>query len=130
MLHEDTVRVIDFQGGRLGPLGYDLASLLIDPYAGLSHTMQEELFSYYVSTAEPYGIIGEDFSTGYTVLALQRNLQILGAFSFLSKVQGKHFFQQFIEPALQSLHERLAKPFFGDYPCLRKIAGECRLLFH
>ncbi len=27
----ESLRVLDFQGGRLGPLGYDLAALLIDP---------------------------------------------------------------------------------------------------
>jgi aminoglycoside/choline kinase family phosphotransferase len=130
MIHADTIRVIDFQGGRMGPLGYDLASLLLDPYAGLSHSLQEELLAYYISSATPLGIIGENFPTGFARLALQRNLQILGAFAFLFKVQGKVFFQQFIEPALQSLHERLAKPLFDDYPCLRKLAGECRRLFH
>lgn len=34
MLKDGRVRIIDFQGARLGPLGYDLASLLLDPYAG------------------------------------------------------------------------------------------------
>ena len=33
---------IDFQGGRLGPPQYDLASLLIDPYVGLARSYQRE----------------------------------------------------------------------------------------
>ena len=35
MIKNGRIRVIDFQGGRLGPLGYDLAALLIDPYVNL-----------------------------------------------------------------------------------------------
>ena len=42
------LRVIDFQGGRLGPLGYDVASLLIDPYVNLSPAWQAELLDYYL----------------------------------------------------------------------------------
>ena len=35
MIHGGEACIIDFQGGRLGPLAYDLASLLIDPYVAL-----------------------------------------------------------------------------------------------
>ncbi len=42
------LRVIDFQGGRRGPLGYDVASLLIDPYVDLSPAWQAELLDYYL----------------------------------------------------------------------------------
>ena len=41
------IKIIDFQGGRLGPLGYDLASLLIDPYAQLPEQLQHELLEHY-----------------------------------------------------------------------------------
>ncbi|MFO7607491.1 MAG: phosphotransferase, partial [Desulfurivibrionaceae bacterium] len=43
MRHHGALRVIDFQGGRFGPLGYDLASLLIDPYVSLPTQVQERL---------------------------------------------------------------------------------------
>ncbi|MDR0476605.1 MAG: phosphotransferase, partial [Desulfobulbaceae bacterium] len=49
MIHEGRPRFIDYQGGRLGPLGYDLASLLIDPYVGLDQTMREELLRFYLT---------------------------------------------------------------------------------
>jgi aminoglycoside/choline kinase family phosphotransferase len=129
MLHNEKIRIIDFQGGRLGPLGYDLAALLIDPYIGLSHHLQDELLSHYIKQIEPFGIKGEEFSAGYFFLALQRNLQILGAFGYLSQVKKKPFFRQYIRPALESLQERLANPAAADYPCLRKLCADClRLL--
>ncbi len=48
MVLADGFGFIDFQGGRLGPPQYDLASLLIDPYAGLSRTVQEKLLTCYL----------------------------------------------------------------------------------
>jgi hypothetical protein len=129
MLHNEELRIVDFQGGRLGPLGYDLASLLIDPYVGLNHQVQDELLSYYIKQVEPFGIKGQEFAAGYCFLALQRNLQILGAFAYLSQVKGRPFFIQYIRPALVSLQERLANPAAADYPCLRRLCADClRLL--
>ncbi len=125
MVLKGEIRVIDFQGGRLGPLAYDLASLLIDPYTDLSNEFQEELFHHYLAIAEGFGINKPNFISGYYYLALQRNLQILGAFAFLSQAKGKPFFRQYIKPAVITLNQHLAKKEGEDYPCLRKIAGEC-----
>ncbi|MDH3330163.1 MAG: phosphotransferase, partial [Desulfobulbaceae bacterium] len=50
MIQQDQVRFIDYQAGRLGPLAYDLASLLIDPYAALPAPIQEELLEHYLDT--------------------------------------------------------------------------------
>jgi aminoglycoside/choline kinase family phosphotransferase len=96
--------VIDWQGGRLGPFPYDLASLLIDPYVCLSHDEQVYLFEYYVDCLHIQGAeYIEIIKRYYPYLAIQRNLQILGAYAFLSKVQGKSFFEQYIPPSLNSL---------------------------
>ena len=48
MVQDGQVRFIDYQAGRLGPAAYDLASLLIDPYAGLPESMQNELLEIYL----------------------------------------------------------------------------------
>ena len=123
MLSEDRVRFIDFQGGRLGPLGYDVASLLIDPYAGLSLEQQEEFLEFYLKALAPHQTLDmENFSKHYRLLALQRNLQIIGAFSFLYRVKGKVFFADFIKPAVVTLRERLAESFFSGFPQIRALA--------
>lgn len=122
MLRDDRVRFIDFQAGRLGPLGYDVASLLIDPYAALSLADQEDLLAFYlkrVATERPDA--EEDFFKYYRLLALQRNLQIVGAFSFLYQVRGKAFFADFIKPALVALRDRLAESCFAGYPLIRNL---------
>ena len=126
MIHEDRPRFIDYQGGRLGPPAYDLASLLIDPYAGLSTELQEELREeYFVELRKIIPYDKQCFQEQYWSLGLQRNLQILGAFSFLSKQRGKSFFAPYITPALLNLQSMLAKVQGDDYPALRNITEKC-----
>lgn len=125
MLSDKRVRVVDFQGARFGPLGYDLASLLIDPYVSMPQTMQDELAEYYVTLQRRNIPLDRDqFIEGYYYMALQRNLQILGAFAFLSQKKGKTFFRAFLLPTLEFLHAHLEKPQGGDYPCLRLLVTD------
>ena len=121
MVFDGEIRIIDFQGGRLGPLGYDLASLLLDPYAQIPAEVQQELLDHYLEHLCTYGLDDLAFLKGYPSLALQRNLQILGAFAFLSNQKQKVFFKQFIPPATLSLRHQLAAPEADDYPHLLKL---------
>ena len=118
------LRVIDFQGGRLGPLGYDAASLLIDPYVNLSPAWQAELLDYYLELiTSRLDVDPEAFREQYDHLALCRNLQILGAYGFLSKVKGKDQFTRYIPGAVEGLRGRLAaRP--DAFPRLGRVAAE------
>ena len=120
----DKIGVIDWQGGRLGPLQYDLASLLIDPYVGLKKEETTLLYDYYGNLLEKYhpGIFSS-FSRYYPYLAIQRNLQILGAFSYLSKIQGKNRFLVYISPSLQSLESLLKEIDDPELNPIRKIVA-------
>ncbi len=122
MVTAGEIRVIDFQGGRLGPLGYDLASLLIDPYAGIPAGLQQRLLEHYLEQLCTYGLDDRAFLKGYKSLALQRNLQILGAFAFLAERKQKSFFRQFIPPAARSLQQLLAGPDGDNYPEFRRLS--------
>lgn len=127
MLKDGRVRIIDFQGGRLGPLAYDLASLLIDPYVGLPQTVQDALLAEYLRALQQYTSYDPDrFRQEYFYLALQRNLQILGAFAFLGGQRGKAFFLPYLRPALNSLHARLAREGQGRYPVLSQLVQTCQ----
>jgi aminoglycoside/choline kinase family phosphotransferase len=126
MLKDGRVGFIDYQGGRLGPLGYDLASLVTDPYAGLPERAQEILVDMYVKELSTYITYdSEQFRQEYLYLSLQRNLQILGAFAFLSKQRNKPFFRPFIRPALKSLQSLLAKPQLEKYSSLKHLTAQC-----
>ncbi len=122
MIQDGRIRIIDYQGGRFGPIQYDMASLLIDPYVGLSAAVQAELLDYFVGLAEEKtGLDGARLKRYYPYLALQRNLQIIGAFSFLGYQRNKHFFRQFLYPSLVMLNDRLSESCFVIFPTLGKI---------
>jgi len=126
MVQQSRVRFIDYQAGRLGPLAYDLASLLIDPYAALPQAMQNTLLEQYVDALNvllPYD--REQFRREYLLLATQRNLQILGAFAFLSSQRGRPFFAQYLVPALRSLRSLLANFPPTEYACLQSATEQC-----
>lgn len=105
MVMGERTGILDWQGGRMGPLGYDLASLLIDPYTSLPEEEKSLIYNRYLALlAETFPEEVDGFCASYPYLALQRNLQILGAFSFLSRVQRKKHFERYIPSALITLH--------------------------
>jgi len=129
MIKSGGIRVIDFQGGRIGPLGYDLASLLMDPYTSLDESLKEDLFDHYRSELAKYISYNDsDFKKQYDYLSLLRNLQIVGAFSFLYKNRGKPFFKIFILPALKELEIKISSQRFNQYTVLRKMVNQSQEL--
>ncbi len=122
MIHRDGIKIIDFQGSRLGPLAYDLASLLNDPYINLAQSWRRELLSEYMRELTKYTAVNEsEFMDSYYHIALLRNLQVLGAYSFLSRVRGKLFFKRFIAPAFSDLQVLLRGELKGAYPHLQRF---------
>lgn len=116
---------IDFQGARTGPLGYDLASLLIDPYSQLSLEIQEKMMALYLQHGNRFEKIDSNtFHVHYNYLAVQRNLQIIGAFAFLYNIRGKIFFRQFLKPALILLRNRLDNGSLQMYKHLRPLVDD------
>ncbi len=119
MLKDNSVYFIDFQGGRIGPIQYDLASLLIDPYVDLPQRMLNQLLDYSIKMLSATTSVEPDkFRTCYHYCALTRNLQILGAFAYLSKVTGKHYFEDYIPAALQTLRSNLLARGQDEFPAL------------
>lgn len=110
MVSGGRIGIVDWQGGRLGPPGYDLASLLIDPYVNLEEEEKEQVYHHYLRLLEKEQPLEADsFKRSYPYLAIQRNLQIIGAFGFLTKVRGKAYFEVYLPPALRSLTRILRK---------------------
>lgn len=125
MVRDGGFGLLDFQGARLGPLQYDLASLLLDPYVELTPEMQEELMAYYLRRVqELVSLEPGRFQELYALVALHRNMQILGAFAFLTRGRGKDFYQRYIPPALKSLRILLQDHRFSPYRNLRRVVFE------
>ncbi len=124
MVCEGAIRIIDFQGGRFGPLGYDVASLLRDPYLALSEQLQEELLEYYIGyVTDLIDFNVAAFRKSYHALAIQRNLQCIAAFCYLGLECKKSFFISYIRPALESLNRLFRVGRLPDVPVLEEIAA-------
>jgi aminoglycoside/choline kinase family phosphotransferase len=122
MLHDGRIFFIDFQGGRAGPLQYDLASLLIDPYVELPRNAREDLLDYAVEAVSArVSVSPDEFRTCYHYCAICRNLQMLGAFAYLSRVKDKTQFRQYIPAAVRTLSSNLNA---DEFPRLTKMANE------
>jgi len=94
-------RVLDYQSARWGPPAYDVASLLWDPYYRLEEDIRERLLNYYIKLRG----ITEEFRETLLLCRLQRHMQALGAYGFLSKIKGKKYFMKHIPEALRLLKE-------------------------
>jgi len=128
MIKDRKIYFIDFQGGRMGPIQYDLASLLIDPYVELPHAIQTQLIDY--SLQKLYSVSefnSENFLSCYHYCKLTRNLQILGAYAYLSKAKGKRYFESYIPAAVRSLKSNLDADGQKEFPTLSAIVQKvCR----
>jgi aminoglycoside/choline kinase family phosphotransferase len=125
MVKGDLIYLIDFQGARLGPPQYDLASLLFDPYVQLPESIQNELLtSHSRNLIELTGMSADEFMDRFHHVALCRNLQILAAFSFLTKIKGRPHFAQYITPAWRGLRRLLTEPSCSDYQILASLVED------
>jgi aminoglycoside/choline kinase family phosphotransferase len=130
MVQDRRVYFIDYQGGRIGPIQYDLASLLIDPYVDLPRAIQSRLLEDGLKMLSAVTPVDPDqFRDCYHYCALSRNLQILGAFAHLSRVKGKKQFEQYIPAALRTLRSNLNADGRREFPKLTGIVEDvCRRL--
>ncbi len=122
MVKDDRHYFIDYQGGRIGPVQYDLASLLIDPYVALPVSLQDKLVNYFLDELEKVKEVNrESFIKSYNFLKITRNLQMLGAFGFLSRVKGKENFEDYIPTAVSTLKENIKKTDAGLFTRLKNL---------
>lgn len=99
---------IDFQGMRAGLAPYDLASLLYDPYVSLSLNEQEKLLNFYQQEMMHHRFSFDfDFKKVFFQCAVQRLMQALGCYGFLSLHHGKKKYLDYVAPALKNLREVL-----------------------
>lgn len=105
------IRIIDFQSARIGPLTYDLASLLRDAYVNIDKNSELFLIEYYLKSLGERGIKIEknEFIRIYSLTALQRNMQALGAFANLSLNKKKPHFKKFVPQAVKLLMPELQR---------------------
>lgn len=99
------IRVIDFQGMRLGNPFYDVASLLFDPYVErLGGEFIDDALGEYLDFLPDASFPG--FAESREMLnfaGVERLLQALGAYGFLSAKKGKTEYVKYFAPAAANL---------------------------
>jgi len=116
------VCLIDYQGARLLSPAYDIASLLWDPYYRLDDTVRERLIAYYLDAMKK-NAAAFDVDMFMRVLLpcrLQRHMQALGAYGFLSQVKRKTSFLKYVPEGLRLLKEDV-RAADGEYPLLTQL---------
>jgi len=111
IVHGRDIRIIDFQGARMGPPAYDVASLLWDPYYRLRDDVRNDLLNYYIDcmTGAELPLDQNAFMKSLLPCRLQRHMQALGAYGFLSVEKGKKYFLKFVPEGLRLLREDTAE---------------------
>ena len=84
---------IDFQDAVIGPISYDLVSLLRDCYIAWPEPRIEQWLVYYRQQAQQHGIIkdvdAKQFRRWFDLMGLQRHIKVLGIFARLYQRDGK-----------------------------------------
>jgi aminoglycoside/choline kinase family phosphotransferase len=93
MLRDGTPFFLDYQGGRRGPLQYDIASLLFDAKADLPPEFRQQLLDDYLAELGKFiALDREAFLRYYYGFVYIRIMQALGAYGFRGFYERKKYF--------------------------------------
>lgn len=122
--HGPNPGIIDYQDALVGPITYDLASLVMDARTTWEEPMQLDWAIRYWEAARKAGLpVPEDFADlhqAYEWMSLQRNLRILGVFARLWHRDGK---QQYLDhmPRVSGYVRQVAVRYDRFLPLLRLL---------
>lgn len=113
-------QVIDFQDARSGGMVYDLVSMVWDSYVDIPPELRTQLVEQFFrkQPAVARHLNEEQYwqTVDYTII--QRKLHDAGAFAYNYNRTGKHFFLQYLNPAV-----RMALSVMEKYPKFGEMAG-------
>jgi len=123
MLKDGKPHFIDFQGGRLGALQYDVASLLYDAKADIPQHIRDRLYEHYLKVLKKYYKLNEEeFTKYYHAYVLVRIMQAMGAYGFRGFYEKKQHFLKSVPYAIENIKyllEHMDLPI--EVPALMKV---------
>ena len=121
MICDNEPYFIDFQGGKRGPIYYDVASFVYHARASYPIELQEKMLKCYLSALKTYVNVDEHFfRSRLELFRLLRLLQVLGAYGFRGMVEQKADFVAAIPQAIDSLRS-LIPMAASNYPYLAEV---------
>jgi aminoglycoside/choline kinase family phosphotransferase len=129
LVRDEELYFIDYQGGRMGALQYDLASLLFEARVDLSPDLRKELLHHYLDLlGKKNRKEAEDFLKYYHGFVLIRILQAMGAYGINGIIENIPLFLQSIPFAIKNIGWLLDESLIPEgmpelTQCLQQIAG-------
>jgi hypothetical protein len=123
MMHQGRQYVIDHQDARMGPVSYDLASLLGDPYVDLSDQFVQEMYDYFIEHRSrhnpntPNPSWSAEFEKEYRLMAVQRLLKATGTYSYQMAVMSNDVYLPYIPRALRGAMSAMQR--LGRFTAIR-----------
>ncbi len=121
------IRIVDHQDARMGPVSYDLVSLLLDRQPeppSLAELRAHRL--YFLDARRRHGlptIDPDDFCKEFRLMTIQRGLKATGTFSCQTAVYGRGAsYERHIVPTLMIVLQ--AAEWLDRFPVLQKIIKE------
>lgn len=113
---------IDFQGGRKGPIYYDVASFAWQAKANFPDELRGKIVETYIRSASRYTHIDEgNFKERLSLFVFFRMLQVLGAYGFRGLYERKPHFIESIPFALNNLKGLLQQHAYPNFPYLTQV---------
>ena len=129
MVKDGELYFIDFQGGRKGPLNYDVVSLLYQVKAQIPQATRDELVEYYKAELSQYmSPEAVKFDTYQPYFVYLRLMQVLGAYGFRGLIQKKSHFIESIPYALKELKTWNEAHPLNKYPELQHVLSQLSTL--
>ena len=119
---------IDFQGGRRGPIYYDVASFVGQARAKYPPLVVEKMVDAYLLALEKYRTVNrKEFMYLLTVFRIFRLLQNLGTYGYRGLFERKKAFVETIPAALCQLSQLLDEAG-GEFLYIKSLVDEIKLL--
>ena len=129
MIKDNELYFIDFQGGRKGPLNYDVVSLLYQVRAQIPQAVRNELVQFYKAELSQFVNPKEvQFDLYQPFFVYLRLLQVLGAYGFRGLIQKKAHFIESIPYALKELKTWNESRPLNNYPELQNVITQLSTL--
>lgn len=114
MIKLGKMRVIDFQDARLGPIQYDLVSLLRDSYVDLSPESEQKMIRYY-QDCQPHSkpISLDEYMRIFEIQTIQRSFKACGSFASFYNLRNDRRYLKYLSPAIQYVRRSLL--LFPEY---------------
>lgn len=122
MIKLDQVFVIDFQDARLGPIQYDLVSLIKDSYVDINDEYANKMLNYYFENT-PFlndrHLSKEEFNMIYELQSVQRCFKACGSFASFMNMRSDRRYLKYLNGTLKRVMKSLSQ--FPEYKVLLDV---------